>query len=715
MSTSAGPSSAPPEAPAAAKRRVPEWVVRAAQLFALSGIAVAQPIFDLLGNNAAFFVAHDASTGQILMLTFVLLLVPPAIALAVVQVISAIKPAAGRVAMQVAVGVLAAMIITPPLDRALGFSTVVFLLVAAVIAIGAALLYGRFAPVRTFTTFLSFAPVLFAIVFVFFSQVGDLIFADEAEAFSRVSGLRTPVVVLVLDELTLGSILDENGHIDEQRFPGLAQLAAHSTWYRDAGSPSSATTLAVPALLSGTLPEPDSLPTSSDHPRNLFTLLGRTHQLHVDELVTDLCPESLCGESATAATSGLGMRQLFKDAGIVYLHQLLPDGLADSWLPVLGERWASFDEDPAADLEDAGRGGRPIGEDEPGESGADQRARLDTFLAGIQPQAGGQPPLHFLHVLLPHVPYTYLPDGQRYPNPVLPLGVDSDTGLWADDDYLSTLGRQQYMLQTEFVDRQITRLLDRLRETGLWDDALVVVTADHGVNFTPGGHLRGKPVDDESRDDIMPVPLFIKYPGQERGRVDDRVAQTTDVLPTIADALGIDLPDDWRSDGRSLLDEPDGHRRYVFVDERSGDRTEFDELDPERAAGEFRAVLGDPGQAHDLYRIAPHGDLVGRPASDLPTGPPIAGAVQLRDPTAYDAVDPAGLILPVRFSAVLDGIAPGQWVAISLNGVIGGVGRVADVAGEPSLVVMLDPSLLRAGRNDLAYYVVDGEQLRPIG
>lgn len=715
MSTSAGPSSAPSEAPAATRRRVPEWVVRAAQLFALSGLAVAQPIFDLLGNNAAFFVAHDASTGQILLLTFVLLLVPPAIVLAIVQGISAIDPAAGRVAMQVAVGVFAAMIITPPLDRALGFSTVVFLLVAAVIAIGAALLYGRFAPVRTFATFLSFAPVLFAIVFIFFSQVGDLIFADEAEAFSRVSGLRTPVVVLVLDELTLGSILDENGNIDEERFPGFAELASSSTWYRGAGSPASSTTLAVPALLSGTLPDPDALPTSSDYPRNLFTLLGRTHQLHVDELVTNLCPESLCGDSAASATSGLGTRQLFKDTGIVYLHQLLPDGLADSWLPALGERWVNFDEDPAADLEDAARDGRQVREDELGEAGADQRVRLDAFLAGIEPQAGGQPPLHFLHALLPHVPYTYLPDGQRYPNPVLPLGVDSGTGLWRDDEYLTALGRQQYMLQTEFVDRQIKRLIDRLRETGLWDDALVVVTADHGVNFTPGGHLRGKPVNDESRDDVIPVPLFIKYPGQDEGRVDDRVAQTTDLLPTIADALGIDLPEEWRSDGRSLLDEPDEGRRYVHIEERSGDRVEFDEIDPERAAAEFRAVLGGPAQDHDLYRLAPHGDLVGRPVTELPTGPPVAGAVRLRDPTAYEAVDPAGLILPVRFSAVLDGVAPGQWVAISLNGVIGGVGRVADVAGEPSLVVMLDPSLLRAGQNDLTYYVVDGEQLRPIG
>jgi hypothetical protein len=56
---------------------------------------------------------------------------------------------------------------------------------------------------------------------------------------------------------------------------------------------------------------------------------------------------------------------------------------------------------------------------EPSEDGfadfqLDQPARLRAFTDGI---VDDRPALHFLHVLLPHVPYRYLPSGARYPRP----------------------------------------------------------------------------------------------------------------------------------------------------------------------------------------------------------------------------------------------------------------------------------------------------------
>ena len=47
------------------------------------------------------------------------------------------------------------------------------------------------------------------------------------------------------------------------------------------------------------------------------------------------------------------------------------------------------------------------------------------------------------------------------------------------------------------------------------------------------------------------MPLFIKLPGQRRGRIISRPVRTIDLLPTIADVLGIRIP--WHVDGRSLL------------------------------------------------------------------------------------------------------------------------------------------------------------------
>ncbi len=47
------------------------------------------------------------------------------------------------------------------------------------------------------------------------------------------------------------------------------------------------------------------------------------------------------------------------------------------------------------------------------------------------------------------------------------------------------------------------------------------------------------------------MPLFVKYPGQDGGEIDDRPAHTVDILPTIADVVGVEPP--WEVDGISLL------------------------------------------------------------------------------------------------------------------------------------------------------------------
>ena len=54
--------------------------------------------------------------------------------------------------------------------------------------------------------------------------------------------------------------------------------------------------------------------------------------------------------------------------------------------------------------------------------------------------------------------------------------------------------------------------------------------------------------------DIASMPLFVKYPHERTGRIDDRMARTIDVVPTIARALGTRLP--WRAEGRPLQDVP---------------------------------------------------------------------------------------------------------------------------------------------------------------
>ena len=165
---------------------------------------------------------------------------------------------------------------------------------------------------------------------------------------------------------------------------------------------------------------------------------------------------------------------------------------------------------------------------------------------------GGRPALNFLHIALPHRPGS-TSYGTQYR--AVRAGLPPGELLFRDPTPARQM-LQEYMLQGAYSDRLLGRLLDRLRRLGIYDRALVVVAADHGISFRPGGQLRL--ATSENIGEVAGVPLIVKTPHQRQGRIDRRHARTIDVLPTIADAL--DLRPPWPLEGRSLLgSRPAGH------------------------------------------------------------------------------------------------------------------------------------------------------------
>ena len=65
-------------------------------------------------------------------------------------------------------------------------------------------------------------------------------------ATSRVPALQAPVVVIVLDEFAAATLMRADGSLDEERYPGFAELASVSTWFRNASSQYNLTHRAVP-------------------------------------------------------------------------------------------------------------------------------------------------------------------------------------------------------------------------------------------------------------------------------------------------------------------------------------------------------------------------------------------------------------------------------------------------------------------------------------
>ena len=104
-----------------------------------------------------------------------------------------------------------------------------------------------------------------------------------------------------------------------------------------------------------------------------------------------------------------------------------------------------------------------------------------------------------------------------------------------------------YLARVEYADRQIGRVLEALKATGLADRTAVIVTADHGENMGRHG-LWGKM---NFYEEAQRVPLYLAMPGVNPAATVRQAMSLVDVLPTLAELAGCEVP--FPGDGTSLL------------------------------------------------------------------------------------------------------------------------------------------------------------------
>jgi hypothetical protein len=491
--------------------------------------------------------------------------------------------------------------------------------------------------------------------------------------------------MLVVDELPLTSLLDGNGAIDAQLFPNLAALSREGTWYRNATTVAPFTEAAIPAIVTGQLPrDSTTVPVVAKYPQNLFRLLGGTYSLNVQESVTRLCPASECASRhrPTGVRSGFG--GMLADVGSIW--------------------WDFADPGERTVMSFGGLGG----EDTTAWTTAQR------FLASLD--AADTPEFDFLHVLLPHFPWHYLPTGQDYgvvPGPT--NGLDGQN--WANDD-VAGLMRLRHLLQVQAADAFVGQVIARLRELGVYDQTLLVVTADHGVAFKGGHPIRG--LARVTVPEIAWVPLLIKAPHQRVGGPDDRGAESIDVVPTVAEHLGVEIP--WKVDGRSLLGPAREDRTFPMLDWSHSvwhPPPGTDYLHIDRAPG-FAEVLharaAAPRDPADLrvFAIGPYADLIDRPAGPM-VGAPAAATTVIDDPARYLAVDPTAAATPFVAIHGITTVAPGTPIAVVVNGRVAGFSTSyrAPTARQQEFWSTLVPRLFHEGRNQVQVYVIDGAPAAP--
>lgn len=670
----------------------------ALHLAALTAFALAQPLYDLLARSPEFFVAHRADRADIAILTVLLLIGLPAVVMLAVRLLDAASPRAGTLLGLGAMLLLGAAFALLALKRAADLPSAVALPIAFGLAVAATFAYRRLPPFRSFLSVLAVGLVVFPLLFLSRPSVRQL-WAGPGTARAAVGAVARPatVVFVVFDQFPLASLIDPSGAIEREAYPAFAALAGRSTWYRNATTVNPVTGWSIPAMLTGRRPKPSELPVASSHPNSLFTLLAPTHRLHVVEPITDLCPDDLCPPPRQGFFQRA--RAMATDLGVVYLHAVLPDDLARG-LPSVTQDWKDF----AAGLNWQRRWERRDEER--------RHAGWDEFMAGID--RGRGPALHYAHVLLPHDPFVYLPSGARYTSePTMP-GL-SPSYRWTPDPWPVTQAYQRHLLQAAFTDALLGRLLRRLEQEGLFDEALIVVTSDHGAGFRPGGPLRN--VDPRQFAAIMSVPLFIKLPHQRDGLIDDGNLESVDILPTLAEALGVRVP--WSMDGRpaSAARRPEKEFSYdrVKVTRRFAPGVLAEGV---RAIARHKHELfGEPAGPFRSPLQAPGARLVGLKAAEVPGGPSNGARIVLDNPEGFARVEPGSGRIPARItgSAAPAGGTDRFSLAVAVNGVVRATTIARGDRGEWSVVV--PESSFRPGKNDVTVYVITGppgrERLAP--
>ena len=700
----------------------------ALQILALWTIAVVQPLLELLSRSPEFFVAHRAGPEDIWLMVGALTLVLP-LPLVAAGCLASFAGARVRAAVLATIVALLTAVIAMQAAQRLGIDTWrPAALVALACGIGAAVVYLRIPLVGTFLTVLSIAVLAVPIVFATTPGITRLVVprSDVAEARANPAGTARPVpiVMVVFDELPLLSLLDADRRIDVELYPHFAALARDGIWFRNATTLSDYTRWALPPIVTGLYPWPEAVPTPADHPHTLFTFLGPSHRLEIVEAVTDLCPPELCRRPVDPRRTRL--RRMGSDLRILFLHVLLTGDLRER-LPDVRGSWAGFSGADTNQGEEDGVAAdwQARWHQADGRNPAEIAERPDVVRRFIDSISADdpQPTFYFLHSLLSHHPYLYLPGGQRnVTHARIPGPMPSDG---TDDEWANAQSQQRQLLQTGFVDGLVGRLVARLKAEGLYDRALVIVTSDHGAAFHPGRPLRK--FSDETAAEIMRIPLIIKFPAGSAAdrlyppdpiggsRVSDRNVETVDIAPTVARALGTGLP--WRVDGSSLLDPstPGRPRKRFNVDDTV--RWYAGDGPPVHGALKRKLTLfGDSSNRFRIPRPARFADLIGRPVEEVRVVPGDAGVVDVSQAWRYSDFDSTGSHVPFDVSGRLRGAAAGSApvaVAVAINGVIRSVTRTWEARPD---TWMATPPLdaWQQGRNQLDVFMIEDAPGGPV-
>ena len=198
------------------------------------------------------------------------------------------------------------------------------------------------------------------------------------------------------------------------------------------------------------------------------------------------------------------------------------------------------------------------------------------------------------------------------------------------------------------------------------------------------------------------------YPGLGHAAVDDR-AESVDILPTMAAALGVDLP--WEVDGVDLFGEDPGRTESTMIG--SDQPVTFgvagtEKLDVARYHLEWFGDRGPYGLVPSGYADLFGADLFGAGLDGLTITESSQAGVRLDQ--RYPVADPDEDDFPALMSGVITGVPPAnQFVAVAFDDTVEAVTRTWYQGEEVHFQAMVPPEVIEGGGSPEIYLVTGTE------
>ena len=120
-------------------------------------------------------------------------------------------------------------------------------------------------------------------------------------------------------------------------------------------------------------------------------------------------------------------------------------------------------------------------------------------------------------------------------------------------DYISAINR---------LDYNVGRLVQKLKDLGIYDDTIIIYTSDHGSHFK----TRNPEYKRSCHESASHTPLIIKGGGFEGGKIETRLSSLIDIPPTLLSVAGIPIPDSYMGvDLTKQINNPEEKRDCVFM------------------------------------------------------------------------------------------------------------------------------------------------------